>query len=83
MRLIDADALKKTLDEQMNFEENCRDSVFGIIDNAPTVEPICPYLSDDEVKQPCLQAPCKKPPVVDSCDMNLFEPEKYMRGEKK
>ena len=31
------------------------------IDNAPTVEPICPYLSDDEVKQPCLQAPCERP----------------------
>lgn len=39
MRLIDAEALKKALDEQMNFEENCRDSVFDIIDNAPTVEP--------------------------------------------
>ena len=38
MRLIDADALKKELDEQMNFEENCRDSVFDIIDNAPTVD---------------------------------------------
>ena len=37
MRLIDADELKKELDEQMNFEENCRDSVFDIIDNAPTV----------------------------------------------
>ena len=22
---------------------------------------ICPYLSDDEVKQPCLQAPCERP----------------------
>ena len=38
MRLIDADALKKSLDEQMHFEENCRDSVFDIIDNAPTVD---------------------------------------------
>lgn len=35
-RLIDAEALKKALDEQMNFEENCRDSVFDIIDNAPS-----------------------------------------------
>lgn len=39
MRLIDADTLKKALDEQMNFEENCRDSVFDIIDNAPTITP--------------------------------------------
>lgn len=37
MRTIDADDLKKVLDEQMNFEENCRDSVFEIVDNAPTV----------------------------------------------
>ena len=37
--LISRDALKKALDEQMNFEENCRDSVFDIIDNAPTISP--------------------------------------------
>lgn len=36
--LISREALKKALDEQMNFEENCRDSVFDIIDNAPTAE---------------------------------------------
>lgn len=35
--------------------------VLDIIDNAPTVEPICPYLSDNEVKQPCLNSPCEKP----------------------
>ena len=34
--------------------------VIMTIDNAPTVEPICPYLSDDEVKRPCLQAPCDR-----------------------
>lgn len=38
MRLGDLDSLKETLDEQMNFEENCRDSIFEIIDNAPTVD---------------------------------------------
>ena len=38
MRTIDADKLKKALIEQMNFDENCRDSVFDIIDKAPTVE---------------------------------------------
>lgn len=31
------------------------------IDNAPTVEPICPYLSDNEIKQPCLNSPCERP----------------------
>lgn len=36
--LISREALKKALDEQMNFDENCRDSVFDIIDNAPTVD---------------------------------------------
>lgn len=36
--LISRSELKKALDEQMNFDENCRDSVFGIIDNAPTIE---------------------------------------------
>ena len=30
--------LKMALDKQMNFEENCRDSVFEIIDNAT---PVC------------------------------------------
>ena len=64
MRLIDPDALKEALDEQMNnFEENCRDSVFDIINNAPTVEQERPY-------------------VIDNCDMNVFEPEKYMRGKE-
>ncbi len=41
MRLGDLDALKKALDEQMNFDENCRDSVFNIIDNSPTVAVNC------------------------------------------
>lgn len=46
MRLGDLDALKETLDEQMNFEENCRDSVFDIIDNAPTIN-FCPNCGAD------------------------------------
>lgn len=32
--------------------------VIMTIDNALTVEPICSYLSDNEVKQPCIEAPC-------------------------
>lgn len=35
--LISRSALKEILDEQMNFEENCRDSVFDIIDNVQAV----------------------------------------------
>ena len=37
VRLIDANALKEILNSQMNFDDNCRDSVFDIIDNAPTM----------------------------------------------
>ena len=59
-RLIDADALKEEVDKIELSLTNKR-TIQGIIDNAPTVEPICPYLSDDEVKQPCLQAPCERP----------------------
>ena len=70
-RLVDANALKETIvglhhrgkeyseaDEAIN---NIIEAICDDIDNAPTVEPICPYLSDDEVKQPCLQAPCDRP----------------------
>ena len=35
--------------------------IHNVIDNAPTVIPICPYLSDNEVKQPCLQGSCERP----------------------
>ena len=31
----------------------------GLIDNAPTVELFCSYLSDGEVRQPCVEAPCE------------------------
>lgn len=44
-----------------NYQKGWNDCIDNIIDNAPTVEPICPYLSDDEVKQPCIQAPCERP----------------------
>ena len=37
------------------------EEVIDIIDNAPTVELFCPYLSDEEIKQPCLEGPCKRP----------------------
>ena len=35
--LISREALKRALNKQMNFDENCRDSLFDIIDNAPTI----------------------------------------------
>ena len=60
--LISREALKE---EVKKHQDTLYPLVFEyfekIIDNAPTVEPICPYLSDDEVKQPCLQAPCERP----------------------
>lgn len=39
--------------EISNIVEDC-------IDNAPTLEFYCPYLSDEEIKQPCLQGPCER-----------------------
>lgn len=36
--------------------------------NAPAVEPICPYLSDEEVKQPCLESPCKYETPKGECE---------------
>ena len=37
--LISREALKKALDDRMiNFEDICRDSVFNIIDDTPTVD---------------------------------------------
>ena len=33
--------------------------VIMTINNAPTVELFCSYLSDGEVRQPCVEAPCK------------------------
>lgn len=38
MRLIDADALKKTIDREI-FRHDTIDHVFQIIDDAPTIEP--------------------------------------------
>lgn len=65
MRTIDAEALrkawKKKLDNAIGAEQDGMYACLELIDNAPTVEPNCPYLSDNEVKQPCLQAPCERP----------------------
>ena len=59
MRLGDLDELKKVLDEQMNFDENCRDSVFDIIDNAPTVEG--EILTEEAYSDLCLRASRERP----------------------
>ena len=59
MRLIDADNLK----ECFRWSEVCRLSISEInkiIDNAPTVELFCSYLSDGEVRQPCVEGPCEQ-----------------------
>lgn len=37
------------------------DNVRTLVEDAQTVEPICPYLSNDDVKQPCLNSPCERP----------------------
>lgn len=33
----------------------------AILNSKPYVEPACPYLSDQEVKQPCIDSPCVRP----------------------
>ena len=71
MRLIDSEALIKELKHSFDCASSTGyirklnelqktdiiKIVFSAIDNAPTVD-YCPYLSDDEVKQPCVQGPC-------------------------
>jgi hypothetical protein len=74
--LISREALKETIikicgkcsnniteyDENHIPNGNCAIwHILHMIDNAPTSEPICPYLSDNEVKQPCIKAPCERP----------------------
>ena len=58
MRLIDADALKIDISTEW-LTAQTKQAFYKIIDNAPTVEPFCSYLSDGEVRQPCVEAPCK------------------------
>lgn len=59
-RLIDADKLKniKWLFNDTDYTHGWNDAIDAICDNAPTVELFCSYLSDGEVKQPCVEAPC-------------------------
>ena len=56
--MISREALKKELHKYVGLTP---EDMEDIINNAPTVEPICPYLSDNEVKQPCLNSPCERP----------------------
>ena len=57
MRLIDADALIEIL--SIKFGNMLPNVLLKEIDSAPTVELFCAYLSDGEVRQPCVEAPCK------------------------
>lgn len=67
--LISRSELKKAvtkwfIDERyynpLDKPENMTESVLlSFINNAPTVELFCAYLSDGEVRQPCVEAPCK------------------------
>ena len=58
--LISRSALKKVLtsDTKNEFVFVCLSRVLEKIDNAPTVELFCSYLSDGEVRQPCVESPC-------------------------
>jgi hypothetical protein len=64
MRRIDADELIKAIEqgEGFSWDSHDKDDLCvrkKYIDNAPTVELFCSYLSDGEVRQPCLESPCK------------------------
>lgn len=87
MRLIDADALTKQLEEMADNEWNKSvgsskglEDAIDVVESMPTIktftladieaqyrkglekgleeQTICPILSDDEVKQPCVKSPC-------------------------
>lgn len=62
---ISREALKEELNSRPFSQDYSTTLLLGtfneLIDNAPPVEPICPYLSDNEVKQPCLNSPCERP----------------------
>ena len=62
--LISRSELKKAFEKVYPLATNemggvVNKQIYDIIDNAPTVELFCAYLSDGEVRQPCLEAPCK------------------------
>lgn len=61
MRLIDADELKKCAIPCEIHNGALTDLCVPLyqIDNAPTVELFCAYLSDGEVRQPCVESPCE------------------------
>jgi hypothetical protein len=59
MRLINADGLKKQIMSPETWSTmGVKRHMCKIIDNAPTVELFCSYLSDGEVREPCVEAPC-------------------------
>lgn len=60
--------------------------IFKLIDNAPTVHhPNCDNCEDKAMQyslgfQDGYMTGKERSQVIDNCDMNVFEPEKYMRG---
>ena len=78
--LISREALKKEINNlAIPIYEKM---VLKAIDNAPTVELFCSYLSDGEVRQPCVEAPCEhERPTGEcsNCDYRKFT-EKFIDG---
>ena len=56
--LISRDALIEDL--FLKFGNQLPNGLLEEIDKAPTVELFCSYLSDEEVRQPCVEAPCEQ-----------------------
>lgn len=84
MRLINADELKEMINREI-YSSKCPIEInhaITLINNAPTVELFCSYLSDGEVRQPCVEAPCEhERPTGEcsNCDYRKFT-EKFIDG---
>lgn len=93
MRLIDADALKEHIQANAKIYAEVQFPIDVIIDNAPTISPfkpmckakdeaICEEMTTDghcNYSKPCPNKE-ERPHIIDNCDMNVFDPEKYMEG---
>lgn len=58
--LISRSELKKAYFNAINETSIGEVSIIALIDNAPAVELFCSYLSDGEVRQPCVEGPCEQ-----------------------
>ena len=73
MRLIDADALKETIDREI-FRHDTIDHVFQIIDDAPTIEPKRgEWISRDPHWHTAICSNCNKVTMFEEWDGEVWE----------